>query len=192
MSRWENETEARNEILGLVKEFYNTFKDKKEGFTPGDRIPYASRVFDEKEMCSLVDSALDFWLTTGRFSEQFEKKFAEWGMELDYNKISIDGWKITYTDDGLTLLIGKNEEDLDTIEENPILANITLGNMLRENPEIENDLDEFVRDPEELNPETWNELTDIPYSSYAMIAPQRGHTPKYERKSKVNYLQIFA
>ena len=78
MSRWENETEARNEILGLVKEFYNTFKDKKEGFTPGDRIPYASRVFDEKEMCSLVDSALDFWLTTGRYSEQFEKKFAEW------------------------------------------------------------------------------------------------------------------
>ncbi|MGN0425494.1 MAG: lipopolysaccharide biosynthesis protein RfbH [Acetatifactor sp.] len=78
MSHWKNETEARNEILGLVKEFYNTFKDKKEGFTPGDRIPYASRVFDEKEMCSLVDSALDFWLTTGRYSEQFEKKFAEW------------------------------------------------------------------------------------------------------------------
>ena len=78
MSRWENETEARNEILGLVKEYYDTFKDQKEVFVPGDRIPYASRVFDEKEMCSLVDSALDFWLTTGRFSEQFEKKFAEW------------------------------------------------------------------------------------------------------------------
>ncbi len=78
MSRWENETEARNEILGLVKEYYDTFKDQKEVFVPGDRIPYASRVFDEKEMCSLVDSALDFWLTTGRYSEQFEKKFAEW------------------------------------------------------------------------------------------------------------------
>lgn len=88
-------------------------------------------------------------------------------------------------------------EDLDTIEENPILANITLGNMLKENPEIENDLDEYVRDPEKLNPEsedelTWDELTDIPYNSYAMIAPQRGHSPKYERKSKVNYLSIFA
>lgn len=78
MSRWKNEAEARNEILGLVKEYYNSFKDKKEDFTPGDRIPYASRVFDEKEMCSLVDSALDFWLTTGRYSEQFEREFAEW------------------------------------------------------------------------------------------------------------------
>ena len=52
--------------------------ESKENFKPGDRINYASRVYDEKEMCSLVDAALDFWLTTGRFSDEFEKKFAEW------------------------------------------------------------------------------------------------------------------
>lgn len=89
------------------------------------------------------------------------------------------------------------DEDLDTIEENPILANITLGNMLKEEPDLENILDEYVRDPEKFfNPEEedvfWEERTDIPYNSYAMIAPQRGHSPKYERKSKVNYLSIFA
>lgn len=44
----------------------------------GDRITYAARVYDEKEMCALTDAMLDFWLTTGRFSDEFEKKFAEW------------------------------------------------------------------------------------------------------------------
>ncbi|MBR1723693.1 MAG: lipopolysaccharide biosynthesis protein RfbH, partial [Ruminococcus sp.] len=48
------------------------------GFKEGDRIPYASRVYDEKEMCSLTDAMLDFWLTAGRFSEQFEREFAKW------------------------------------------------------------------------------------------------------------------
>ena len=47
-------------------------------FQPGDRISYASRVYDEKEMQSLTDAMLDFWLTTGRFADQFEKQFAKW------------------------------------------------------------------------------------------------------------------
>lgn len=42
-----------------------TFKEKKADFKPGDRVTYASRVFDEKEMCALTDATLDFWLTTG-------------------------------------------------------------------------------------------------------------------------------
>ena len=46
-------------------------------FQPGDRISYASRVFDEQVMCALTDAMLDFWLTTGRFAEQSEKAFAE-------------------------------------------------------------------------------------------------------------------
>lgn len=46
-------------------------------FKAGDRITYASRAYDEK-MCSLTDAMLDFWLTTGRFAEQFEKEYAEW------------------------------------------------------------------------------------------------------------------
>ncbi len=78
MSNWKNETEARERIKTLVAEYYHDFKEKKEPFKPGDRISYASRVFDEKEMQSLTDAMLDFWLTTGRFSDEFEKKFAEW------------------------------------------------------------------------------------------------------------------
>ncbi|MEG2652970.1 MAG: lipopolysaccharide biosynthesis protein RfbH, partial [Ruthenibacterium sp.] len=56
----------------------HAFKEKKKPFQAGDRITYAARVFDEKEMCSLVDSALDFWLTTGRFADTFEKEFSAW------------------------------------------------------------------------------------------------------------------
>jgi len=78
MSNWTNETEAREEIKSLVADYYHQFKEKKKDFEPGDRISYASRVFDEKEMQSLTDAMLDFWLTTGRFSDEFEKKFAEW------------------------------------------------------------------------------------------------------------------
>lgn len=80
MAGWNSETEAREEIKKLVADYYREFKkpDQDKAFTPGDRLPYASRVYDEKEMCSLVDAALDFWLTTGRFSDEFEEKFAEW------------------------------------------------------------------------------------------------------------------
>ena len=78
MERWKNEAEAREEIKALVAEYYHSFKEKKKDFVPGDRVSYASRVFDEKEMLSLTDATLDFWLTTGRFADEFEKKFAEW------------------------------------------------------------------------------------------------------------------
>lgn len=78
MEKWKNEEEARKQIKALVSEYYHDFKEKREEFRAGERISYASRVFDEKEMCSLTDAVLDFWLTTGRFSEQFEKEFAEW------------------------------------------------------------------------------------------------------------------
>lgn len=78
MSRWKSETDAREQIKALVAEYYYDFKENKQDFKPGDRISYASRVFDEKEMCSLTDAMLDFWLTTGRFSDQFEREFAEW------------------------------------------------------------------------------------------------------------------
>lgn len=78
MAKWNSETEARDQIKQLVGEYYHEFKEKKEPFHPGDRISYASRVFDEKEMQSLTDAMLDFWLTTGRFSDQFEREFADW------------------------------------------------------------------------------------------------------------------
>lgn len=78
MFKGKKEAEARQEILAAVAEYYHEYKEKKEPFTEGDRITYAARVFDEKEMCALTEATLDFWLTTGRFSDQFEKEFAQW------------------------------------------------------------------------------------------------------------------
>ncbi len=78
MKNWKNEQEAREKIKALVSEYYHDFKEKKEPFKEGDRISYASRVFDDSEMCALTDAMLDFWLTTGRFSDEFEKNFAKW------------------------------------------------------------------------------------------------------------------
>ena len=78
MANWNSEEQAREQIKQMVAEYYKDFKTKKEPFKEGDRITYAARVFDEKEMCALTDATLDFWLTTGRFSDEFEKKFAEW------------------------------------------------------------------------------------------------------------------
>ncbi len=72
------ETQAREYILETVKEYCDTFHGKKEEFQEGQRIPYASRVYDHDEMCNLVDSALEFWLTSGRYTKQFEEKFAEY------------------------------------------------------------------------------------------------------------------
>ena len=75
---WKNEAEAREQIKAMVAEYYHDFKEKKTPYQEGDRITYAARVFDEKEMCALTDATLDFWLTTGRFADQFEKDFAKW------------------------------------------------------------------------------------------------------------------
>ena len=72
-----SEAEAREEILQLVEQYYHNYVEQKEEFKKGDRVPYASRVFDEREMCSLVDSALDFWLTAGRYARQFEQEFSK-------------------------------------------------------------------------------------------------------------------
>lgn len=70
-----NEKQAREQILDIVKEYCAVFHKKKE-FQEGDRIPYASRVYDSSEMTALVDSALEFWLTAGRYTAEFEKKLA--------------------------------------------------------------------------------------------------------------------
>ena len=66
------------QIKAMVAEYYHDFKEKKTPYQEGDRITYAARVFDEKEMCALTDATLDFWLTTGRFADRFEKEFAKW------------------------------------------------------------------------------------------------------------------
>ncbi|OGC32348.1 lipopolysaccharide biosynthesis protein RfbH [candidate division WOR-1 bacterium RIFOXYB2_FULL_48_7] len=67
----------KEQILQAVREYYQERFAQKKNFVPGDRINYASRVFDEKELVNLVDASLDFWLTAGPYAEQFEKIFAE-------------------------------------------------------------------------------------------------------------------
>lgn len=76
---FENKTEqqAKEEILERIGEYYRTYKIHEKPFEQGDRITYAARVFDEKEMVNLVDSALEFWLTTGRYAKRFEKEFSD-------------------------------------------------------------------------------------------------------------------
>lgn len=66
----------KERVLELVKEYYRENHKKKE-YKPGDRINYAGRVYDEEEMCNLVDSALDFWLTAGKYTEEFEKGLSD-------------------------------------------------------------------------------------------------------------------
>lgn len=69
-----DEGQAREQILTMVEEYYNQYHNQKKDFTKGQRIPYASRVFDAREMKNLVDSALEFWLTSGRYTDEFEAK----------------------------------------------------------------------------------------------------------------------
>lgn len=76
------EDQARKEILELVGEYCERFHQKK-AYEEGDRIPYASRVYDKQEMMNLVDSSLEFWLTSGRYTEEFEKKLGEY-LEVKY------------------------------------------------------------------------------------------------------------
>ena len=73
-----SESQARREILELVKEYCEKYHEPKKAFVPGQRIPYASRVYDSAEMINLVDSALEFWLTSGRYTQQFEAKLADY------------------------------------------------------------------------------------------------------------------
>lgn len=71
------EKEIREEIFEKVIELYNLQKSQAK-FEPGKtQINYAGRVYDEKEMISLVDASLDFWLTTGRYAKQFEEELAK-------------------------------------------------------------------------------------------------------------------
>ena len=70
-----NEEQIRQEIFEKVKQFYSL--KNYDVFIPGTTpINYAGRVYDEQELISLVDASLDFWLTTGRYADQFEKDLA--------------------------------------------------------------------------------------------------------------------
>ncbi len=71
-----SEQEMRGKILALVREYAEKYHAPKEGFVPGDRLSYAARVYDHEEMENLVESALEFWLTAGHYTEEFERGLA--------------------------------------------------------------------------------------------------------------------
>lgn len=71
------EKQARRHILSLVQEYADAFCTPKERGA-NERIGYAGRVYDSEELYNLVDSSLDFWLTAGRYTEEFEENFAKY------------------------------------------------------------------------------------------------------------------
>ena len=71
------EVAARKHLLAQVQEYADAYHKRKE-YQNGDYIPYAGRVYDSEELCALVDAALDFWLTAGRYADQFEEELSRY------------------------------------------------------------------------------------------------------------------
>ena len=71
-----NKIQLHDKILELVKEYHDKYHVKAD-YAAGARINYAGRVYDHEEMCNLVDSALEFWLTAGRYAAEFERGLAK-------------------------------------------------------------------------------------------------------------------
>jgi len=72
------EQEARQQILAEVSAYCDTFHNRTAPFHEGDRITYAARVYDHDEMVNLVDASLDFWLTSGPWTDRFEAGLADY------------------------------------------------------------------------------------------------------------------
>ncbi len=72
----QRDLELRDRVVKAALEYYEFRHRDKKAFVPGDRIPYGGRIFDEAEITNLIDSSLDFWLTTGRYAQRFEEEFA--------------------------------------------------------------------------------------------------------------------
>ena len=74
----EKAKKIREQILELTRTYYEEQFGDKKPYEPGDRISYGGRYFDDKEVVSLVDSSLDFWLTSGKYCAEFEKNFGKY------------------------------------------------------------------------------------------------------------------
>ena len=73
-----NADAKRQNIKDLLPEYYDAMWPQKE-FVPGEsNVPVSGKVFDVQDLSYLIDASLDFWLTEGRFTDEFEKKFAKW------------------------------------------------------------------------------------------------------------------
>lgn len=82
--------QLREQAIEAALAYYKHKHEPKQAYVAGDRIPYAGRVFNEKEISNLVDSSLDFWLTTGRYAEQFEKNMASF-LDVRYCMLTNSG-----------------------------------------------------------------------------------------------------
>lgn len=75
----EKANKLKQEILEKTREYYDLVHKNKKEFVPKESyVNYGGRFFDEKEMVNLIDSSLDFWLTTGPWADEFEKRMAEY------------------------------------------------------------------------------------------------------------------
>ncbi len=74
----EEQQMMHDEIIGMVREYHARFHKKEAPvFTEGGRIVYSGRVYDHEEMEKLTDAVLEFWLTSGRYTKEFEKRLSE-------------------------------------------------------------------------------------------------------------------
>ncbi|MEE3260390.1 MAG: DegT/DnrJ/EryC1/StrS family aminotransferase, partial [Pseudomonadota bacterium] len=73
----QREKKIREEIFDKVRELYEVKYKSPRLINEKPIVRYAGRVFDEKELLNLVDSSLDFWLTAGRYADEFETRFAD-------------------------------------------------------------------------------------------------------------------
>lgn len=79
MTEKDRAEQLKQQILDLTREYYAEAFGERAAFVPGEsRVAYGGRVFDEKELVNLVDSSLEFWLTFGRYSKQFESGLADY------------------------------------------------------------------------------------------------------------------
>ena len=82
--------ELREKIRQLVVEYYRNEEKEKKPYCEGDRISYGGRFFDEAEVCNAVEASLDFWLTTGKYCGEFEKRLADF-LGLKYCSLTNSG-----------------------------------------------------------------------------------------------------
>ena len=85
-----NESQAKEKIFEMVKEYYNTYQKEEKAFSPGDSIRYAGRVYDENELINGVDSVLEFWLTAGRYTAELENALKEY-LDVKYASLTNSG-----------------------------------------------------------------------------------------------------
>ena len=80
---------TKEEIFELVKKYYDENHKKSKEYCTGDRISYGGRVYDEEELLNLIDSSLDFWLTSGKYCDQFERDMAEY-LEINLSVLLVN------------------------------------------------------------------------------------------------------